>query len=125
MKLNNRKRQKGLSAPGWLALIGIFGLIIVTGIKVFPMYYDSFKVASVLKGIQEDPSIDIKSKRAIWDSMRKRLSINQVLSVNRENVKMSRKDGKTTITVTYETRTPYIANLFIGGVFTETIVIDR
>jgi len=125
MKLINRHQQKGLSGPGWLAVVGIFALIIVTIIKIFPMYYDSFKVQTVLKTIQEDPSIDVKSKRAIWEAMKKNLFINEVHSVSRENVKMSRKDGKTTVSVSYETRTPYIANLFIGGIFSETIVIDR
>jgi hypothetical protein len=38
---------------------------------------------------------------------------------------MSRKDGKTTVTVTYEVQDDYIGNLFIGGKFVETIVIDR
>jgi len=114
-----------MSAPGWMAVAAIFGFLLITFFRVFPMYYDNFKVNSVLESIQQDQNIDSKSKRAIWESMNKRLSIQDVDSISRENVKISRKDGKTTVTVSYETKTDYIANLFIGGRFVETIVIDR
>jgi len=125
MKLINRHRQQGVSGVGWLAIIAIAILIIGTFFKVFPMYYENYQIKSVLQSIQEDPSIDIKSKRAMWDAMNKRLYINGVKSIKREHVKMSRKDGKTTILINYETRDTYFANLYIGGVFSESVVIDR
>ncbi|MDH5356846.1 MAG: DUF4845 domain-containing protein [Gammaproteobacteria bacterium] len=122
----NKHRQKGLSGPTWLVVIAIFSFLMLTFFKVFPMYYKSFQVQAVLKSVQEDAGLDVKSKRAIWESMKKKLFVNEVHTlIARENVKMSRKDGKTTITVTYETRDDYIGNLFIGGKFVETVVIDR
>ena len=120
-----RHRQRGLSTVGWVAVAGIFGLLVITFFKVFPMYYDNFKVQTALEALANDSDIDPKSKRAIWDSLQKRLYINEVRSISRDNVKMERKDGKTTVTVTYETRDDYIGNLFIGGRFSESIVIDR
>ena len=122
---NLRKRQRGMSSFGWIAVFGIFALLLITLFKVFPMYYDNFKLKSSLEALQLDETIDAKSKGAIWKSLRKRLYINEVRSIKREHVSMSRKDGKTTVTVTYETRDEYIGNLFIGGRFVETIVIDR
>ncbi len=121
----NRHSQKGLSLPTWLAIIAIFAFLLTTFFKVFPMYYQNYQIRTVLTSIQEDASIDVKSKRAIWESMNKRLYINEVRSIKRENVKMSRKNGKTTITVSYETRDDFVGNLFIGGAFSESVVIDR
>lgn len=120
-----RHRQKGLSSIGWIAIAGIFGFLVITFFKVFPFYYDNFKLQSALEGVQTDTSVDAKSKRAIWDSLSKRLYINEVRYIRRENVKMERKDNKTTVTVSYERSQDYIANLFIGARFTETVVIDR
>ncbi len=120
-----RHRQKGLSSIGWIAIAGIFGLLVITFFKVFPMYYDNFKVKTALEGVQTDTDVDAKSKRAIWDSLSKRLYINEVRNIRRENVTMERKDGKTTVTVSYEAQDDYIANLFIGARFTESVVIDR
>lgn len=119
------RRQKGLSTVGIIVVVGIFGLLVVTFFKVFPMYYGNFKLKSTLQAMQQDSELDPKSKRAIWESLQKRLFINEVRSITREHVKMERKDGKTTITVSYETRDHYIGNLFIGATFVESVVIDR
>ena len=120
-----RHRQLGLSSAGWILVAAIFGLLVITFFKVFPMYYDNFKVKSVLESLQEDTSIDPKSKRAIWDSLQKRLYIQGVKSIQRENVSMERKDGVTTVTITYQAQDDYIANLYIGARFVEKAVINR
>jgi hypothetical protein len=118
-------RQRGLSTVGIIAVVGIFGLFVVTFFKVFPMYYDNYKLKSVLEAVQNDSAVDPKSKRAIWDALQKRLYINEVRVIKREHVKMLRKNGKTTITVSYETRDAFIGSLFIGASFVEIAVIDR
>ena len=120
-----RHRQKGLSAFGILMLLVVVALIALTAVKIVPMYIENFAVKSVLKSIQNDQRIDPKSKAAIWESLQKRLYINEVRYIKREDVSMSRKKGKTTVTVEYETRRPYLGPLFIGGHFVESIVIDR
>ena len=120
-----RQRQKGMSSFGWIAVAGIFGFLVITFFKVFPFYYDNFKLQSSLEALQLDTTVDAKSKRAIWESLQKRLYINEVRMITREHVAMVRKDGKTTVTVTYEQKDDYIGNLFIGGDFVESIVIDR
>lgn len=119
------RRQRGMSSIGWIVIAAIFGLLVITFFKIFPMYYDNFKVKSALEGVQADTSIDAKSKRAIWDGLSKRLYINEVRTIRREDVSMERKDGRTTVTVSYETKDNYIANLFIGARFSESIVIER
>jgi hypothetical protein len=119
------RHQKGVSTIGIIVVMGIFGLLVVTFFKVFPMYYGNFKLQTVLEAMQQDSELDPKSKRAIWDSLIKRLYINEVRSIKREHVKMVRKDGKTTITVSYETRDKFIGNLFIGASFNESVVIER
>ena len=120
-----RYRQQGLSFVGWMAVVAIFGLLILSFFKIFPIYNENFTIQAVLTGIAEDEKIDVKSKRAIWGSLKKRLAVNEVYSIKPENVTIERKDGKTTVTITYETRRPYISNLFIGGNFTESVVINR
>jgi len=122
---NSRQRQKGMSSVGWIAVAGIFGFLVITFFKVFPMYYGNFKLKSALDALQLDESVDAKSKREIWTSLSKRLYINEVRHITREHVTMERKDGKTTVTVSYEVRDDYVGNLFIGGKFVESIVIDR
>lgn len=120
-----RHQQKGVSAVGWLLIAVIFGFLLITFFRVFPMYYENFKVRSVLENMAQDQRLDVKSRRAIWQSMQKRLTVQEARSVKREDVSMQRKDGKTTITVNYEIKSDYIGNLFIGARFSESVVINR
>ncbi len=122
---NQINRQKGISTVGIIAVVGIFGFLLVGLFTVFPMYYDNFKLQSALEALQNDTSVDPKSKHAIWNALKKRLYINEVRSINKDRVKMIRKDGKTTITVSYEARDDFVGNLFIGAKFEEIVVIDR
>ncbi len=99
-----RYRQQGLSFVGWMAVVAIFGLLLLSFFKLFPIYNENFTIQAVLSGIAEDEKIDAKSKQAIWGSLKKRLAVNEVYSIKPENVTIERKDGKTTVTITYETR---------------------
>ncbi len=121
----SRRSQRGLSTVGWIGVVAIFGLLVITFFKLFPMYYENFKVKNALRGVAQDAEVDAKSKRAIWESLQKRLFVDEVRSIKREDVTIERADNKTTVTITYETRDDYIGNLFIGGRFTESVVIDR
>jgi len=118
-------RQKGLSSVGWIIVAAIFGLLLITFFKVFPMYYDNFKLKAAMEALAADNTIDPKSKRDIWNSIQKRLYIEGIKSIDRENVAMERKDGRTTVTITYEAEDDYVGNLFIGARFVESVVIDR
>ena len=122
---NSRHRQKGVSSFGWMAVFGIFAILLMMFFKLFPMFYGNFQMQSALEGLQQDQEVDPKSKRAIWTSLQKRLYINEVRGIVREDVTMEREDGKTTVTITYERKDDYIGNLFIGARFSESIVIDR
>lgn len=120
-----QRSQQGASSAAWLVVFAIFALLVVTFFKVFPFYYDNFKLRTALEALSQDTEIDPKSKRAIWESLQKRLFIDEVRNITRENVSMQRKDGVTTVTVTYEVRDNYIGSLFIGARFSEQAVINR
>lgn len=123
--IRSRHRQKGLSSFGWIFVVAIFAFLLTTFFKVFPMYYAHFRIGSAMDALKADESLDVKSRQAIWVSLSKRLLIEEIRTIKKEHLKVSRKDGKTTVTVTYEAREDYIANLYIGGIFVKTVVIDR
>ncbi len=120
-----RHRQNGMTFIGIALLLVVIGAIALTAVRIVPIYIENFAVKSVLTAVENDQRIDPKSKAAIWSSIKKRLYINEVRLIKKEHVSMSRKNGKTTVTIEYESRRPYIGPLFIGGHFVETIVINR
>ena len=120
-----RHTQQGMTTIGLLLVLGIIGLIILTAVRVVPIYMENFTIKSVLTAVQDDQRLDAKSKAAIWNSLKKRLYINEVRLIKREHVEITRGNGQTTVTITYESRRPYLGALFIGGSFSDSVVIER
>jgi hypothetical protein len=121
----NRHSQKGLTTIGWILVIAIFGSIVLTGLKILPMYLDFFNVQSVVDSVANDTAIDPRSKKDLWTAIDKRLLINQVRGIKREDVSFGRKDGITTITIEYTVEKPYIAQLYLGAKFNYSVEINR
>lgn len=120
-----RQDQQGMTTISVIIVIAIFGMIILTGFKILPMYMEYYQVKSVLDSIAQDPEIDPKSKKDIRDALWKRLYVNSVRDLKQENFTLVREDGVTTITADYEVRKPYVAQLFIGAHFVYSVEITR
>jgi len=121
----NKKSQQGLTTIGWLLIIGIFGMIVVTGFKILPMYMEYYQVRTVMESIVTDEEINVRSKRDMSKAISKRLYINQIRDIPKDKFSFTRENDITTITVDYEVRKPYVADLFIGAHFVYSVEIKR
>lgn len=121
----NRHSQRGMTMIGWIIVIAIFGSIVLTGLKILPMYMDFFQVKSIMESVAVDPEIDAHSKKALWAAIGKRLLINSIRDRKKEDFTITFEEGNTIITVDYETRRPYIRELFLGAHFVHTIEFSR
>ena len=120
-----KNQQQGMTTIGLLLVLVVIALIVLTAIKIIPIYMENITIKTVLTALKDDQRVDAKSKAAVWDSLKKRLYINEVRLIKREHVEITRGNGRTTVTITYESRRPYLGPLFIGGSFSESVVIDR
>lgn len=121
----NRHSQQGLTTIGWIVVIAIFGSIVLTGFKILPMYIQFFNVKAAMAAVAQNTEIDDRSKRDLWIAINNNLRIQSVRDLKKEDFSFVREDGVTTMTVNYEVRKPYIAQLFIGANFTHSIEIQR
>jgi hypothetical protein len=124
-QVNLGYRQRGMSGIGIILILMIIALIALSAVRIVPIYLENMTVRSVLEAVQNDQRIDAKSKSAIWKSVQKRLYINEVRIISKEDVSITRENGQTIVAIEYESRRPYLGSLFIGGSFKESVVIDR
>ena len=112
---------------GWVILyilvtLGAAGLI---GLRLLPVYMDSFKIDKGLKAVIEDASATSQNKRAILESLIKRLDIDSVDAVTYRNykqvVKVTKKGNKVTIVATYRAEAPLFANLVLVANFKKEV----
>lgn len=123
---NTLGRQRGLTFIGFLfacALVGFFALVIM---KLYPLYYESFKVSAAMEAIAKLPDIGQKTKQDIETAMLKNFEISQVDRFTGRNIKEYLKvkrnsDGRSrTMTMTYEDRASLFGNLDIVLKFDES-----
>lgn len=119
------KKQAGLTTLGLIFVIGTFGFLIVTSFKVVPIYTEFFQIKTAVKALSEDRGINVKSKRDVWTAISKRLRVNNIRTRTDKDFIITRENKITSVQIKYEVRIPYVANMFIGANFDESIEINR
>ena len=117
----DQQLQRGMTTIGWIVVIGIFGMITVTAFKIIPLYLEYYQVRSIMENVAANKEVEARSKKSIWGAIRREFLVNQIRDIKRENFKFTRDNDVTKITIDYEVRRAYIAQLFIGGHFTYTV----
>jgi hypothetical protein len=107
----NRKQQLGATFITWLMLVGILGFLAVAGLKLIPVYMQYGTIVSVMEDVAKEQTPGKKSATTIWKSIDKRLHINNVRYIKKENFKYERGNLVDTMTIKYEVRTPLFGNL--------------
>lgn len=113
----NNKKQHGMTAIGFVMLLGMIAFFTAIALKLTPLYLEHFEVSSVLKSLAQEPGIASKSAAEIEDIIMKRLGINDVTHVTKDNIEISKEDGKISVVISYEARVPMLANIDIVANF--------
>lgn len=109
--MSMKNKQAGASLIGWLIILVLIGFIALVGIRLTPVYMESFTVKSVVESLSQGEELSANNKAEVMSSLMKRLDVNDVESVKRENVKMETVSGGLEVTVEYERRFPIVGNL--------------
>ena len=120
------KRQRGMSFVGVMALIVLIGFGALVGLKLFPIYMESFKIDTALQSVIEDPAVGNQSKHDIKMAVLRRFDIDDVRRITERNWKdhlQITKDraGKVVIRVDYEADTSLFANLSLVAHFQKEV----
>lgn len=120
-----RNRQRGLSFLGLIALAGILGFAAVIGLKLFPIYMDSWKIDGIMEAVISDPAVNTQSRQEITQALMKRLDIDAVDAVNYKNygdsLTITKRKNQTTIDIYYKVTTPLIGNLSLVAEFDKSV----
>lgn len=117
------RHQRGMSLIGWLIVLVFIGLIALITIRIVPVYMEAYTVRSILQSLQDDRDLAKADRNAVWRTLQKRLEINDVTSVKRDNISLQAVGGGTQITIDYESRFPLIANIDGIASFTSRVTI--
>lgn len=111
MQLKNK--QKGMTGISIMALLILIAFVVLTLLKIMPIYFDSFKVGDVISSLKEERGLGEKSNSEITKMILKRLDVNMVSDVTKDNVFIEKSKNQVLIDVEYEVRKPMFGNLDI------------
>lgn len=120
-----RKKQRGLSFLGLMVLVGVLGFCAVIGLKLIPIYMESWKIDGIMEAVISEPGINDQSRQEVIESMLKRLDIDAVDAVNysnwRDKLTVAKRKNNVSINVRYEITTPLLGNLSLLAVFDKSV----
>lgn len=113
-------RQRGLGGWGTMLLMVLLIGVAVLGMRLVPLYIDSFSIKEGLASLGEQ-DLAKYSSRQIKDALLKRLDISGVQAVTyknfKERVTIEKKGDKVHVLVRYREERPLVANLAVIASF--------
>ena len=119
--MHSRKRQQGLTFISWLMILIVLGFMVMIGLKITPVYLEHFAVKSSLESLKSEPLISRKPITEIRKMLSRRLNINEIRGLSKDNIIIRRTGGITNVTIKYEERRNIIGNLSLVMSFDDSI----
>ena len=110
-----RGGERGITFIGLMFVLVILAFVGLFGLKLFPIYMESFKIDKAMDSLISDSKISERSKQEIRGALIKRLDIDSVKAVGHGNMKehleITKNGGNVSLDLTYEQETPLFGNI--------------
>ena len=121
--MNRWHRQNGMTAIGWLLVLGLIAFFTLITLRILPFYLEYAKVSSALESLQNEPGITGKTKLEISRMVQKRFDVNDVMTVSGKQLSVKKDKGILTVSIEYERRAHLISNLDVVAIFDKKIEV--
>ena len=117
---NSKTLQRGMTTISLAVLIIVIVFFLTLGIKLVPVYLEHFNVVQSLKSVKEEAQPGL-AVRDIISMINDRLSMNDVTSVKKRDIKVDRQAKGSVVTVAYEVRRHALGNIDLVISFDDSI----
>ena len=104
-------KQKGMTAIGMVIMVAIVGFNVLVAINVAPTYFTDSNIASLWKSLETDQTLIGLSSKKIRKVVIKRLKVNNVYGIKKEDVVIKKVKGFYIVTLEYEPRGKIVGSL--------------
>jgi hypothetical protein len=123
MDMHRAKNQAGLTAVGLILILIPVGLAVYIFLKAAPAYIEAFSVGDVVNSLKKELDLKEKSREEIYTMIKKRLDVNNISSVDKDDIKIQKTVNDVTVTIDYETRVPLFWNVALALSFHKNAVM--
>lgn len=104
-----RESQRGMTAIGWVLTAFVGGVIVLGGIKLFPVYLESYTVSSIMQSVTSDSSVS--SRDEVRRALIRQMQVNEVRKISSSDFSVEEIEGQRMLVISYERRVPFLANI--------------
>ena len=105
-------KQRGMTAIGWMIVLGLIGFFAMLVISLLPVYMESFSVNSHIQSLKEEPNITKASSSEIKRILRTRFDIDDVHNVDvAKDVTIEKEKGVLKVTAKYKIQKHLFGNI--------------
>ena len=104
-------KQKGLTLISWLVVIAFVGFNGLMALNVAPVYMTDSSIKSMMANLELDSNVRGMDARKLKETVIKRLKINNVYDIKKENITVAKGRGVYVVTIEYEPRGRLVGNL--------------
>ncbi len=109
------RNQTGITVLGFVFTLIVFAFAGFIGLKMLPVYMESFQIDKAITGVVESDGVEKQAKRDIVLSVVKRMDIDGVTLFHDQNyhqfMKINKDEGRVSVKVTYSKEVPLFANI--------------
>jgi hypothetical protein len=123
MDMPRVKNQAGITAIGLILILIPIGLAVYIVLKVAPAYIEALSVGDVVNSLKKELDLKEKSREEIYTMIKKRLDVNNISSVDKDDIKIQKTVKDVTVTIDYEARVPLFWNAALAFSFHKSAVM--
>ena len=118
--MKNYNKQRGVTMVTIAAGLALLAFFVLIAITLLPVYIENFSVSSHVSRIGMDVRASEVTKEEVRKTLLKRFGIDDVKSVERQDISITDIPGGYQIEVDYEVRKHFLGNVDVVIYFTET-----
>jgi len=120
------KQQRGMTTIGFLLVLAVLGLIAFGIIQLVPVYLENMKIVQLLNQTKEQLDGQSPSVKDIRDALYKRAEIEDLRDIDtKKDFVVKPLSGGYTVSIDYERRKPYVANIYLLAEFSHSVEINN
>jgi hypothetical protein len=119
--MKSLKRQNGMTAIGWLIVLGLIGFFVLLTLRMLPSYLEYYKIVSSLDSLQNETGLD--SPAAIRRLLDRRFNISYVDVIQPTDVIIKPVGPNFQVIADYESRKHIFANVDVVMSFYKQVLV--
>jgi hypothetical protein len=121
---STRHSQAGITALGFLILAVLVGVVGLAVMKVTPMYIKNMRMTTILNDVERELSGQAATPQGIRNELYRRFTVEDI-DLSTDEIKIAQSKNGYSLHVTYESRAPYVADIYLLVAYDKQVEITR